>query len=153
MPWVDPTPHKKGTILSNYPTGYAQPSPTPPPQPRKRRTWLIVLIVILVISGLGFAACVAAVGSIGQAMNESAASGEPYEQMSEPREVTPGKEFTIGSHKTLAGWKVVKEDNLGEGMFNAQGKVTNVSDIDRVPPLQDHQQQHRGDRQRRVQLW
>jgi hypothetical protein len=55
---------------------------------------------------------------------------QPYEERVAPREVTEGQEFTVGSHKTLAGWQVEKDTLTGEAMFvitNVQ--ATNVSAI------------------------
>ena len=109
---------------------------SPSGQPKKRRTWLIVLLIILAVMLVGIVSCVALVGSAGKAINEgiTKASAEASEsQQAEddgnaPREVTPGKAFTIGSHKTLPGWKVKQDTSLGDGLFNVTGKVKNISD-------------------------
>jgi hypothetical protein len=45
-----------------------------------------------------------------------------------PREVTPGKAFTIGSHKVLDGWKIKADTSLGDAQFNVTGKAKNVSE-------------------------
>lgn len=112
--------------MSNYPTDYQQPTPTlQPPPKKKRRTWLVVLFVILALSGVGIAACAALVGTAGNAINEGLTETT---ERAEPREVTEGEEFTIGSHKTLAGWDINKDTSLGEPTFMITGKVTNVSD-------------------------
>jgi hypothetical protein len=115
--------------MTNYPTDYPQPQPAPqpPPQapPKKRKTWLIVLIVILVLALLGIAGCVAMIGGLGRAVNESV---QKSDERAAPRDVTEGQEFTVGSHKTLTGWKIKKDASLGDPMFTVTGKVTNVSD-------------------------
>ena len=108
-----------------------------PPQPaKKRKTWLIVLLVILALMLLGIVGCVALVGTAGKAVDEAvteaSASEEASQQAEEdrnaPREVTPGKAFTIGSHKVLEGWKVKADTSLGDAQFNVTGKAKNVSE-------------------------
>ena len=59
---------------------------------------------------------------------EAEQSQQAEENKNAPREVTPGKAFTIGDHQTLAGWKVRQDSTLGEAQFNVTGKVKNVSD-------------------------
>lgn len=120
------------------PGPHGQPGPYgPPPQPpKKRRTWLIVLVVILVVMLIGIVSCVALVGTAGkavdEALTEASASEEASQQAEEdrnaPREVTPGKAFTIGSHKVLDGWKVKADTSLGDAEFNVTGKAKNVSE-------------------------
>jgi hypothetical protein len=112
-------------IMSNYSTDYQQPTPTLQPPPKKRRTWLVVLFVILALSVVGIAACAALVGTAGNAISEGLTETT---ERAEPREVTEGEEFTIGSHETLAGWDIKKDTSLGEPTFMITGKVTNVSD-------------------------
>ena len=109
------------------------PAPPPPgqqsyaaaPPPRKRRKWPIVLLILAILLVLGIGGCIAIVGSVSQGVSESL---EESEQRSEPREVVEGEAFTIGKHETLAGWKVKKDDALGEPAFNVVGKVKNISD-------------------------
>jgi hypothetical protein len=43
------------------------------------------------------------------------------------REVKPGKAFSVGSHRTLAGWAVKRDTRLGHAQFNVTGKVKNIS--------------------------
>jgi hypothetical protein len=45
-----------------------------------------------------------------------------------PREVAPGKAFTIGSHKVLEGWKVKAEFSFEDAEFQVTGKAKNVSE-------------------------
>ena len=75
--------------------------------PKKRRTWLIVLLIILAVMLVGIVGCVALVGTAGKAINEgiteasteASESEQAEDDRNAPREVTPGKAFTIGSHK------------------------------------------------------
>jgi hypothetical protein len=120
------------------PGPYPQPGPYgQPPQPqKKRRTWLIVLLVILALMLIGIVGCVALIGTAGKAVDEAvtevSASQEASEQAEEdrnaPREVTPGKAFTIGSHKVLDGWNVKADSSLGDAEFQVTGKAKNVSE-------------------------
>jgi hypothetical protein len=120
------------------PGPYPQPGPYgQPPQPqKKRRTWLIVLLFILALMLIGIVGCVALIGTAGKAVDEAvtevSASQEASEQAEEdrnaPREVTPGKAFTIGSHKVLDGWKVKADSSLGDAEFQVSGKAKNVSE-------------------------
>ena len=117
---------------------YPQPGPYgQPPQPqKKRRTWLIVLLVILGLMLIGIVGCVALIGTAGKAVDEAvtevSASQEASQQAEEdrnaPREVTPGKAFTIGSHKVLDGWNVKADSSLGDAEFQVTGKAKNVSE-------------------------
>jgi hypothetical protein len=54
--------------------------------------------------------------AVDEAVTEASASEEASQQAEEdrnaPREVTPGKAFTIGSHKVLDGWKVKADTSL-----------------------------------------
>jgi hypothetical protein len=120
------------------PGPYPQPGPYgQPPQPqKKRRTWLIVLLVILALMLIGIVGCVALIGTAGKAVDEAvtevSASEEASQQAEDdrnaPREVTPGKAFTIGSHKVLEGWKVKADSSLGDAEFQVTGKAKNVSE-------------------------
>ncbi len=76
-----------------------------PAPPKKRRKWPIVLVGILVLLALLFAGCVALVGG---AVNSIDKSIKESEKKNAPREVQVGKQFTVGKHQTLAGWKVKK---------------------------------------------
>jgi hypothetical protein len=104
--------------------------------PKQRRTWLIVLVIILALTLVGIVGCVAIIGSTGKAIDEGitgapAEASEPppaEDDRNAPRKVKPGKAFTAGSHKTLAGWKVTQDTSLGDSLFNVTGKVKNVSD-------------------------
>lgn len=75
--------------------------------PKKQRTWLIVLVIILALMLVGIVSCVALVGTTGKAVNKSMAEASQSQRAegdrNAPREVTPGKAFTIGKHETLAG--------------------------------------------------
>jgi len=114
--------------------GYPQ-APAGPP-PKKRRTWLIVLIIVLALLAIGIVSCVALIGTAGKAIDEgiteasteASQSQQAEDDKNAPREVTPGKAFTIGNHQTLAGWKVKQDTSLGDAMFDVTGKVKNVSD-------------------------
>jgi hypothetical protein len=98
--------------------------------PKKRRTWLIVLLVILAVMLVGIVGCAALVSTAGKAIDEVSTETSQSQQAevdrNAPREVTPGKAFTVGKHQTLAGWKV-EQENFGDGS-NVSGKVKNVSD-------------------------
>lgn len=103
---------------------YAGPQSIAAP-PRRRRKWPIVLLVLAVLIIAGIAGCVAVVGSGAKAVSDSL---DKTAEKDAPRDVTVGKEFTIGSHQTLAGWKVTKDTDLGDPEFNVVGKVKNTSD-------------------------
>jgi hypothetical protein len=75
----------------------------------------------LAFSILGVGGCVAFLRSAG---NELAMGVDETADSNAPREVTVGKEFSVGRHQTLAGWTVKSE----LGMFSVAGKVKNVSD-------------------------
>jgi len=120
------------------PGPYPQPGPygqLPQPQ-KKRRTWLIVLLVILALMLIGIVGCVALIGTAGrpsmksimEAFTEAAESQQVEDDRNAPREVTPGKAFTIGSHKVLEGWKVKAESSFGDAEFQVSGKAKNVSE-------------------------
>jgi hypothetical protein len=91
-----------------------------------------VLLVILAVMLTGIVGCVALVGTAGKAINEASTEASQSQQVEDdrnaPREVTPGKAFTVGKHKTLAGWKVEQDTSLGDATFNVTGKVKNISD-------------------------
>ena len=105
-----------------------------PPAEQRRRTWLVVLVIIFTFMLIGVVTWVALIGTAGKAMNAGTtkASIEPSQaQQAEDdrnaaREVTPGKAFTFGKHKMLAGWKVEKDTSLGDAMFGVTGKVKNL---------------------------
>ena len=121
------------STMPGAPGPYPQaPYGQPPQPPKKRRTWLIVLLVILAVMLMGIVGCVALVGTAGKAVTEVSASQQASQQAEEdrnaPREVTPGKAFTIGSHKVLAGWKVEADSTFGDAEFQVTGRVKNVSE-------------------------
>jgi hypothetical protein len=135
------------------PSAVAGPTPGPHPQPgqygqppqpqKKRRTWLIILLVILALMLIGIVGCVALVGTAGKAVDEAvtevSASEEASQQAEDdrnaPREVTPGKAFTIGSHKVLEGWKV-KPIEPGAQSFRSPARLRMWrSDLDHVHPI------------------
>jgi hypothetical protein len=107
---------------------YGQPSQ----HPKKRRTWLLVLLAIFAVMLIGVVSCGALIGTAGKAVTEVSASQQASQQAEEdrnaPREVTPGKAFTIGSHKVLEGWKVEVDSTFGDAEFQVTGKAKNVSD-------------------------
>jgi hypothetical protein len=117
---------------SAQPGPYGQPSPLQ----ERRRTWLIVLLVILALMLIGIVGCVALDGTAGKAVNEAVtevsasekASQQAQEDPNAPREVTPGKAFTIGSHEVLDGWKVKADSTFGDAEFQVTGKAKNVSE-------------------------
>ena len=101
-------------------------------RPRGPRTWLIVLINILALMLVSIVGCVALIGTAGKALDEgmtaaSAESQQAEDDRNAPREVKAGKAFTVGSHKTLAGWAVKQDTSLGDAQFNVTGKVKNGS--------------------------
>jgi len=107
-----------------------------PPAEQKRRTWLVVVVIILAFMLIGIVTWIALIGTAGKAVDEgiSKASTEPSqshqgeEDRNAPREVTPGKAFSFGKHKMIAGWKVEENTSLGDAMFGVTGKVKNISD-------------------------
>jgi hypothetical protein len=107
-----------------------------PPAEQKRRTWLVVLVIMLAFVLIGIVTWVALIGTAGKAVDEGIrkASVEPSQShraeddRTALREVTPGKAFTFGKHKMIAGWKVEQNTSLGDAMFGVTGKVKNISD-------------------------
>jgi hypothetical protein len=85
---------------------------------------------------IGVVSYVALIGSTGKAINkgiteastEASQSRQARQDRNAPRQVTPGKAFTVGKHKTLAGWKVEQNTSLGDAIFSVTGKVKNVGD-------------------------
>jgi hypothetical protein len=106
------------------------------PAEQKRRTWLVVLVIILTFIIIGIVSYVALTGTadkpitggITKASTEASKSKKAKHDRNGPREVTPGKAFTVGKHKTVAGWKVEQDTSLGDAMFSVTGKVKNISD-------------------------
>jgi len=105
-----------------------------PGLPKKRHTWIIVLVVTLALMLVGFVGWVAIIASTGKVLNRgiTGASAEASQSQAEddgsaPRMVKPGKAFSVGSHKTLAGWAVKRDTRLGYAQFNVIGKVKNIS--------------------------
>jgi hypothetical protein len=107
-----------------------------PPSEQKRRTWLVVLVIILAFILIGIVSCVTLIGTADKAINEgitktSTETSKPQQAedgRNAPRKVTPGKAFTMGKHKTLAGWKVEQDTSLGDAMFSVTGNVKNIGD-------------------------
>jgi Sec-independent protein translocase protein TatA len=125
-------PGAAGPYPQTPPGPYSQtPYGQPPQPPKKRRTWLIVLLVILAVMLIGLVSCGALIGSAGKAITEASTEASQSQQAQDdknaPREVTPGKAFTVGKHKTLEGWKVEQDTSLGDAMFSVTGKVKNIS--------------------------
>ena len=95
-------------------------------------SWLVVLVIILAFI---LVSCVTLIGAADKAINEgitmasteTSKSQHAKDERNAPREVTPGKAFTVGKHKTLAGWKVEQDTRLGDAMFSVTGKVKNIS--------------------------
>jgi hypothetical protein len=111
---------------------FANPQPPAGP-PKKRRTWLILLVSISALMLNGIVGWAAFIGTAGKATNDSiteaaSESQKAGDDRNAPREVTPGKAFILGKHKTLAGWKVEPDTAPGWVMFSVSGKVKNVSD-------------------------
>lgn len=103
------------------------------PQPPKKRPWLIVLVIFLAFMMLGIVGWVAILSSADKALKESVTEASPAataakDDRTTSGEVRPGKGFTLGTHKTLPGWKVAKDTSLGETLFSVTGNVKNVSD-------------------------
>jgi hypothetical protein len=65
-------------------------------------------------------------GGITEASTEPSESQQADHERNAPRKITPGKAFTIGKHKTLAGWTVEQDTSLGGAMFSVTGKVKNT---------------------------
>jgi hypothetical protein len=107
-----------------------------PPSEQRRRTWLVVLVIILAFILIGIVSCATLIGTadkaidegITKASTETLKSQQPKDDRNAPREVTPGKAFTVGKHKTLAGWKVEQDTSLGDAMFSVTAKVKNTSE-------------------------
>jgi hypothetical protein len=107
-----------------------------PPAEQKRRTWLVVLVIMFAFMLIGIVTWVALIGTAGKAVNEDirkafiepSQSHQAEDDRNAPREVTPGKAFTFGKHKMIAGWKVEQNTSLGDAMFGVTGKVKNISD-------------------------
>ena len=97
---------------------------TPPPPEKKRKKWPLVLLVVALLSILGIGACAAITMSVGDAVNDSMTD---VEKRGEPIEVTEGQEFTLGSHKVLAGWKVGHDSTL-DTFRVTNAKAVNTSD-------------------------
>src|SRR5688572_22529705 len=106
-----------------------------PPSEQRRRTRLVVLVIILAFALIGIVSWVTLIGTadkaitegITEASTETSKSQQAKDDRNAPREVTPGKAFTVGKHKTLAGWKVEQDTSLDDAMFNVTGKVKNIS--------------------------
>jgi hypothetical protein len=106
------------------------------PAEEKRRTWLVVVVIVFASMLIGIVTCVATIGAAGKTMNagitkvsiEPSQAQQAEDDRNAPPEVRPGKAFTFGKHKTLAGWKVKKDASLGEVLFGVSGKVKNISD-------------------------
>ena len=147
MFWVDPNRgkylnNKRGITVTTLRAMSGPLTPEPsvlnplPPAEQKRRTWLVALVIMLAFMLIGIVTWMALVGTTGKAVDEgiSKASPEPSqshqaeEGRNAPREVTPGKAFTLGKHKMIAGWKVEQNTSLGDAMFGVTGKVKNISD-------------------------
>jgi hypothetical protein len=107
-----------------------------PPAEQKRRTWLVVLVIMLAYMLIGIVTYVALIGTAGKAIDagitkasiEPAQSQQTEDDRNASRDVTPGKAFTFGKHKMIAGWKVEQNTSLGDAMFGVTGKVKNISD-------------------------
>jgi hypothetical protein len=131
---------RMGVTVTTPPAMSGRSAPEPffvnplPSTEQKRRTSLVVLVIILAFILIGLASYVALTGSAGKVINEgiteasteASQSRQAGDDRNAPRQVTPGKAFTIGKHKTLAGWKVEKDASLGDAMFSVTGKVKNV---------------------------
>ena len=147
MFWVDPNRgkylnNKRGITVTTLRAMSGPLTPEPsvlnplPPAEQKRRNWLVVLVIMLAFMLIGIVTWMALIGTAGRAVDEgiSKASSEPSqshqagEGRNAPREVTPGKAFTFGKHKMIAGWKVEQNTSLGDAMFGVTGKVKNISD-------------------------
>lgn len=97
-----------------------------PPEKKKRKKWPIVLLVLTLLTIAGIAGCAALLGGAAKSIDTSITESS---EKNAPREVTVGEAFTVGSHETLKGWKVVKDTALSDkGEFQVTGKMKNVSD-------------------------
>ena len=93
-------------------------------------------MIILAVMLVGIVGCIAVIGSTGKGIDDGSAeasaeapqSQQAVEGKNASREVKPGKAFTIGSHKTLAGWAVKQDTRLGGAHFNVTGKIKNISE-------------------------
>ena len=102
--------------------------------PKKRHTGLILLIVGLALMLVGLLGGVAIIVSTGLAINggitdtsaDLSHSQRAEDDRSILREVKPGKAFSVGSHRTLAGWAVKRDTRLGHAQFNVTAKVKNI---------------------------
>jgi hypothetical protein len=107
-----------------------------PSSEQRRRTSLVVLVIVLAFVLIGVVSYVALIRSPGKAINEgiteastdASQSRQARDPKKVPRQVSPGKAFTVGKHKTLAGWKVAQDTSLGDAMFSVTGKIKNVGD-------------------------
>ena len=107
-----------------------------PPSEQKRRIWLVALVIILAFVLIGIVSYVALTSTGAKSTNEgitTASTTASESQQAEhnrygPRKVTPGRAFTLGKHKTLAGWTVEQDTSLGDALFSVTGNVKNISD-------------------------
>jgi hypothetical protein len=107
-----------------------------PPAEERRRTSLVVLVLMFAFMLIGILTYVALIGTASKVINEGFTKASIEASQSEQaeadrdaaREATPGKAFTFGKHKMLAGWKVKQDTSLGAAMFSVTGKVKNLSD-------------------------
>lgn len=101
---------------------------------KKPHTGLILLIITLALILVGIAGYVATIGGtskttsagITETSAEVSLSQQAEDGRSAARRVRPGKAFSVGGHKTLAGWAVKRDTRLGAGPFNITGKVKNI---------------------------
>jgi hypothetical protein len=133
---------RTGVIVTTPPAMSGPFAPEPflknplPPSEQKRRTWLVVLVIILAFALIGIVSWVTLIGTADKAINEgiteasaeTSKSQQAKDDRNAPREVKPGKAFTVGKHKTLADWTVEQDTSLGDAMFSVTGKVKNISD-------------------------
>lgn len=131
-----------GVTVTTLPAMSGQSAPDPslknplPPSEQQRRTWLVVLVIMLAFMLIGIVSYVALIGTADEAINggitkaspEAAKPQQTQYDRNAPREVTPGKAFTVGKHKTLAGWTVEEDTSLGDALFSVTGDVKNISD-------------------------
>ena len=91
--------------------------------------WLVALVIILAFVLIGIVSYVALIGTGDKAINEGVAQASTEVSKSKqaehdrngPRVVTPGKAFSVGQYRTLAGWKVEHDTSLGDAMFSVTG--------------------------------
>jgi hypothetical protein len=110
--------------------------------------WLVALVIILALVLIGIVSYVALIGTGDKAINEgitqesreASKSTQAEHDRNGPRVVTPGKAFTVGKHRTLAGWTVEQDISLGDALFSVTGNVKNISDAKSTccHPLQVH---------------